>query len=733
MTSMRELKLRYVIELVSNLGGKARQDAQVVEDAARREVAAFQKAEKAATDLGSDVAQVGVQAKKQAQQVEDASRRFVGAMGRAERSTVSLETRVRAMTANSGLERHANYVERMAAGYERARTAAGRLKDHAANLADRAPEVAMAVGAGYYAGSRMMGPPLRAYSDLETATTDLKVAMMDSTGKVSEAFAKIAAEAESLGNQLPGTTKDFMAGARALVEQGTPGSVIAGGGLRASSYFGLLANMDQAAAAETIAKMREAYGLKDNELVGMADLMQRGRYAFGINPTDYRMVASYAAPTYNAFGLTGMDNAKKLLAVQGMAASVGLESSSFGTNFSQMLMRLSQIDGRTGRNSAEAKAVRALLAENGIEMSFYGKDGQFSGIENMLKELSKLRAVNPLEQQKALNLMFGVEAGRPAQILMQQGLEKYQANLQLIDNQADIYMRVAEKVDTFGARLDALGGTFESTLAKMAAPVGEVLKPAISVTNDIVGRAGQFFEENPAVGGSALLGLGAGSSYLAVRSAGWLRDTLRGGGRIPAGQVPPISYPGLFEAERAATKASVARWSGIGSKALPLAGFGLESYGVLTDETLTAEGKARGVMSAGVGGLTGWGGAWAGAAVGGAAGSVVPVIGNIVGAVIGGLLGGLGGYTGGKWLFDQARPFNPDTDLVRVSAPNGATITPSIGGGTTVQLGEGLLRLEVKVSDDRSSVVPTLAQPLSLIRIDAGNTNPGGFNIGGGF
>ena len=349
MTTSRELKLRYRIEMESNLAARARQDAQAVADATKREVEGFNKAEKAATELTKDVAQVGVAAGKQAQQVEDASRRVVGAFARAERGAVSLDARVRALTANTSLERHATFVDRLATGYERARTAAARLKDSAVATAERLPDVAMTAGAGYYAGSKVLGPPIRAYSDLESATTDLKVAMMDSSGKVGDAFAKIAAEAQALGDMLPGSTKDFMAGARALKEQGTPDAVIAGGGLRAASYFGVLANMDQANAAETIAKMREAYGLKDTELVDMADLMQRGRYAFGINPMDYRMVASYAAPTYNSMGLTGLDNAKKLLAVQGMAAGVGLESSSFGTNFSQMLTRLSQIDGRTNR------------------------------------------------------------------------------------------------------------------------------------------------------------------------------------------------------------------------------------------------------------------------------------------------------------------------------------------------------------------------------------------------
>lgn len=86
-----------------------------------------------------------------------------------------------------------------------------------------------------------------------------------------------------------------MAAASALKEQGMTESAITGGGLKASAYFGVLAEMNQYQSATTIAKMREAYGLGDNELPEMANLMQKSRYAYGIHPDDFRAVAQYAA------------------------------------------------------------------------------------------------------------------------------------------------------------------------------------------------------------------------------------------------------------------------------------------------------------------------------------------------------------------------------------------------------------------------------------------------------
>ena len=63
--------------------------------------------------------------------------------------------------------------------------------------------------------------PLQAYTRLDEATTDLRVAMLDNTGRVGAGFEAIQRQAVELGNVLPGTAADFMGVGTALMEQGT--------------------------------------------------------------------------------------------------------------------------------------------------------------------------------------------------------------------------------------------------------------------------------------------------------------------------------------------------------------------------------------------------------------------------------------------------------------------------------------------------------------------------------
>lgn len=699
--STQELRLRYILQLASNIGVTAKRESEEFERSQRQMSRATQDTNRHAKDLDRTLSQ---------------------------------------LASNTSVERQVRFFDRLAESVGRAKDRARQLKETLAQGMQNAPEL-MGMGvASYYGAKTVMAPPVRAFADLEEATVGLKTSMLQADGKVDKAFSAIAKKAEELGNKLPGTTKDFFSSANELIRQGVPAQVVANGGLEASAKFGVLMKMNQGQAATTIAKVREAYGLGATELPQMADLMQRASYSSGISPQDFLDVARYAAPTYNTMKLTGLNNARQLLAVQGIAAGVGLESTSFGTNFAQMLSRLSQVDQRVAKNSPDARAVKALLDKHNIDMSFYGKDGEFSGVENMMQQLAKLRGLSTIDKQHVAKVMFGDEAGRPAQILIDKGLESYREQLSKMDNQASLDQRLDEVLSSLAAKLEALGGTIENVMARMASQLGTGSKPLVDKANSFFGDVGGFFEENPVAGTAGLAGLGLGAAAGAWRGSGALLGLvrgMRGGGAALAPAVaaavahnpfrglgvsmPPVqAAPSLF----ARLKGGAGRFLGPG---LALAGLGVESYDVITDDQLTIMGKVKGV-SAAAGGAAG---ALAGAKGGAVLGSMIlPGFGTVAG----GLIGGAAGYMIGKSSVNWAWGDNPERDFVKLTAPDGQTLGGVPGGGqTTIDLGQGVLQVNVVVSSDGSvgSSVTTL-QPMKLLRVESGSTDPGSFAALGG-
>ncbi|GLT22697.1 tail tape measure protein [Zoogloea oryzae] len=476
--------------------------------------------------------------------------------------------------------------------------------------------------AGAAVAYRVANNPITAAKDLETAQADLRIALMRKGGVVPEdAYKEIMRQAVALGNSLPGSTKDFVSAATALSEQGMPLSAITGGGLTASAQFGVLAKMDQYQSATSIAKMREAYGLADGDLPEMANLMQKAKNAYGIAPDDFRAVAQYAAPTYNTLGLTGKENARDLLAVQGIAASVGLENTSFGTNFAMMLSRTSQIDARLGGKGEAAKEAREVLSKHGIDLNFYGKDGKFKGLENMFSELDKLKPLTDIDRMHVLDKLFGVEASRPASIMIQKGgLQAFRESRAKLDEQADIGPRIAQKTSTLASKEEAAGGTWENTKATAAKGLAETKGQALDTINDGLTAVQPVLEKYPGLGTGAItagaLGAGAATSWASLRM-------LQGVMGTGAGLRAVSSIPGI------ATASSLAARLPVIPKGVGLGAIGASLGGAVLSSMYGEESTAARYGSA----------ALSGAGMGATLGSVVPILGTGVGAAGGAALG----------------------------------------------------------------------------------------------
>jgi len=383
------------------------------------------------------------------------------------------EARLRnnASRTNAELERQEQRLQRIAARHQRNE----RRLQTAANAS-------MAGYVGINTAQRaghLIASPVKEYMQQEQASTDLKVTMMRADGSYG-AFDEINKQAIQLGNILPGTTQDFINLARALKEQGVKDEVMSGGGLKAAAEMAVLMNMGQEEGGTFAARMIEAHGLNPDDINKAADMTQRAYFAFGLKKEDMAEAMKYYAPTVNSLGITGEDNYKKLLAIQGMAARQGLEGSMFGTNFSAMLGRLAKGPEmiRKAKSGMKAEA-KHIMRGAGVDFDFYDKNGKFKGTEAMIAELEKLNTIQKkFGEQKALLVakeLFGEEAGRPAMMLAQQGLEGYRAALLDMDKQADANARIAEKTSTLSAAFEQLGGV----AGMLSGMIGETLRESL--------------------------------------------------------------------------------------------------------------------------------------------------------------------------------------------------------------------------------------------------------------
>lgn len=509
----------------------------------------------------------------------------------------------------------------------------------------------------------MVSAPIGAFVRLDDAVTELQVSMMKAGGKVGDEFKEIKRQAIELGNALPGTTTDFVKVANALLQQGTAMDALLGGGLKSAAYLSVVLKMPGEQAGEMVAKLREAYNLADNELGVMADKMQRARFAFGMKPDDLKVAASYQAPILNVLGIGGQNDLQKMLAIQGVAANVGLESGSFGTNFSMMLTRLAKGPAMVEQAKKGMKGeARKIMEEMNITFDFFDKKGKFKGLDAMIQELEKLQLIRAKLGDKAAlevaDAMFGAEAGRPALILAQKGVAGYRDALQKMEQQASLTDRIARTTQSARNTWDALTGSIENALALLAEPAVEWAKPLINSLNEGVGKLGAFIEQHKTLAKWTVIVVGGIGAILAV--VGTLALTLGLLGKVMGG---PLSLLGKLFGKKGgaaggladalgAQKVFVTNWPG---------GFGGLGGGSLPDGRMKPSERMR-RLPGGAGGASGAGGAGGAAARGGRLGamwgalrsrasSIGTGVGNAVRAVSGSRIGavvrGVAGRAGG--------------------------------------------------------------------------------------
>nr|VFK16291.1 MAG: phage tail tape measure protein, TP901 family, core region [Candidatus Kentron sp. LFY] len=370
---------------------------------------------------------------------------------------------------------------------DRASAYLGQVQQRLSAMSEQAKQFGRAAMTGGMVAAGAVAAPLYSFAQLEDASVGLESALLDSTGKAPAQFAAIEKQAISLGNVLPGTTADFLSAATALSQQGVAMNTILDGGLKAASYLSVVLKLPAAAAAEMTAKLRESYGLADHELTKMADLVQRARFAFGMTPEEIKTAASYSGSTQNTLGLTGLDNARKLLAMQGLGAGVSLEGSSWGTNFAMLLTRTAQASGKLSKNSAKMKALNAELQAYGVNLQFFDDKGSFMGLDNLVAQLEKTNALTQISQLNLFKDLFGVEAGRAAAIIAQKGVAGYEAAIAKMERQASLQQRIDLSLTTIKNTWEALTGTATNAMAAVGKPIAAVISPYITAMNDFVG------------------------------------------------------------------------------------------------------------------------------------------------------------------------------------------------------------------------------------------------------
>ncbi|HGT4351904.1 TPA: phage tail tape measure protein [Neisseria meningitidis] len=333
----------------------------------------------------------------------------------------------------------------------------------------------------------VLAAPVAAYAQSETASTDLRAAMMDSSGKVGADYQRIDELATRLGDKLPGTTADFKNLMTMLMRQGISAKAVLGGTGEAAALLAVQLKKTPEEAAEMAAKLQDAPRGTEKEMEGIMDQVQRLYYA-GTDSNNILGAFTSLSPALDTLKIKGKAAMEQMSPLIGMLDQAGLSGEKSGNALRKVFTRM--------MNTAKVgKAAKAA----GIQLDFTNGKGEFGGFENMYKQLAKLKSLSTEKRLKLLQSIFGddSETLQALNTMIEKGKKGYDQFAKKLEAQASLRQRVNDQLGTLANLWDAASGTFTNFLAKMGESVAPQLKELTKWIGGINEKLSDWAAKNP--------------------------------------------------------------------------------------------------------------------------------------------------------------------------------------------------------------------------------------------
>ena len=338
-----------------------------------------------------------------------------------------------------------------------------------------------------YGAKRLLEKPITAYAQSETASVDLRAAMMTSDGSVSAEYEKINSLATKLGDKLPGTTADFKNLMTMLMRQGVSAQTILGGTGEAAAMLSVQLKKAPDAAAEMTAKLQDATRASEKEMLAIMDQVQRLYYT-GVEDGNILGAFSKLSPALDTLKIKGEAAMKQMGPLVGMLDQAGLSGESAGNAMRKVFTRMMDT----------AKIAKATKG-SGIDLDFTDGKGEFGGFDKMYAQLEKLKSLTTEKRLGILQKIFGDDAEtlQALNTMIEKGKAGYEEFAKKMEAQASLNQRVNEQLGTLTNLWDAASGTFTNFLATMGESVAPELKSLTQWIADVNSKLSTWAAQNP--------------------------------------------------------------------------------------------------------------------------------------------------------------------------------------------------------------------------------------------
>lgn len=387
-----------------------------------------------------------------------------------------------------------------------------------------------------------------AMKKVETANFDATIPLEEQHRMMEE----LRAQATKLGAETVFSNLEAAQAQNILLRNGMEYIDVLQGGAQASLYLAQTAEVAPSMAANAISQITNMYQLQGDQLMFVADQVNRAANASSAGVQNIMQDLQAAGMSAHTLGLNIKDTAMML----GVLHNMGLGDAS-GTYLNDMLINLDKgtqkaqkalqamgwLEGATIKYTSSGTA-KIIGGENAL----FNEKGEIKSAEELVKRLRTvlfensdlkpedlrdasgqilpeekinelMQAKNKLEAIQHLKDVFGIQGMRAAIALATPGKGSYEDMVAKAERAKSIQDQVLEWQETLIGKLETLKGSWETLMSESGSPLLKELKKNVQWLVDMTGKVTAFANTHPQVtmwvmkilGGLALLKIVTGS------------------------------------------------------------------------------------------------------------------------------------------------------------------------------------------------------------------------------
>ncbi len=285
-------------------------------------------------------------------------------------------------------------------------------------------------------------------ADFDQSMSTIQADLQASDGDMQ----KLRAAAIQAGADTIYNANEAADGIDALGKAGLSTADILSGGLSGALNLAASDGMQVGEAAELMSTTLKQFNLEGADAGKVADALAAGAGKAVGSAHDLGLALNQAGLMANSMGVSMTETVGTLAAF----ANAGMIGSDAGTSLKTMLQRLSK----------PTKEAQAQMDELGI--SAYDASGNFVGLENFAGQLkNSLSGLSQQQRNAALNIIFGSDAVRAANVLYSEGSDGIAGWTKAVSNSGFAADVAAKKNDNLKGDIEQLSGSVETLMINL--------------------------------------------------------------------------------------------------------------------------------------------------------------------------------------------------------------------------------------------------------------------------